>query len=79
MAKSLFLTAYDYGMGAIWSVISAHSADEIKKKYPEFDVFTARPVWMENSEYLSILDDSFYDIDEPNGWLAEFFSSERKL
>jgi hypothetical protein len=73
MAKKLFLTAYDYGMGAIWLVMSAHAAKQITDKYPLFKVISPRPNWMCDAEYLNILENWFFDIDdEPSGWLLGF-------
>jgi hypothetical protein len=73
MTKKIFLTAYDYGMGAIWLVFSAHDANQIIDKYPLFKIISPRPIWMNDSEYVNILDNWFFDIDdEPSGWLLEF-------
>jgi hypothetical protein len=30
-----FLVAYDYGMGGLWAVVIADSADQITTRYPE--------------------------------------------
>ena len=35
---SEFLVVYDYGMGALWAVVLADSADEITARYPEITI-----------------------------------------
>lgn len=60
--KHRFLVAYDYGMGGLWGVILARSADEIRAVYPELAVVDAQPAWMEDEE-LRGLEEAPYDID----------------
>ena len=42
-----FLVAYDYGMGGVWAIVLADSADEITTRYPEVVIVTDRPAWMD--------------------------------
>jgi hypothetical protein len=79
MQKKLFLTVYDYGMGGIWVVISAHTEKQITVKYPLFTVMSTRPDWMDDAQYLKILENWFFDIDdEPSGWLLDFNNTDNK-
>jgi hypothetical protein len=61
-AKRPFLVAYDYGMGGLWGVMYARSAEEIHTAYPELVIIDTPPVWMDTEE-LQHLQDSPYDID----------------
>ena len=68
--KREFLTVYDYGMGGIWMVFRARSANEIVQKYPMLIPFGERPAWMTAEVHVRIRANRFYDIDEePTGWL----------
>jgi hypothetical protein len=68
--KTGHLIVYDYGMGGVWGVMHARSADEICRRYPELKVIDARPEWLNEELYANIVDKSSYDIDEePTGWL----------
>ncbi len=67
--KSPFLVAYDYGMGGLWGVMLARSADEITRTYPELGIAAEHPAWMSAEEYERLADDP-YDIDgAPRGLL----------
>jgi hypothetical protein len=68
--KNSFLVVHDYGMGGVWSIISARSKDEILQKYPMLSVCEARPNWMTDEHYRNIAATRTIDIDEePSGWL----------
>jgi hypothetical protein len=68
-SKSPFLVAYDYGMGGLWGVMLARSADEIRTIYPELGIAGERPAWMSEETYEQLADDP-YDIDgAPRGLL----------
>ena len=41
-----YLTAYSYGQGAVWTFVVAESADEIREKYPDLELFAEPPPWM---------------------------------
>lgn len=73
MTKKIYLTAYDYGMGAIWLLFSANSEKQILEKYPLFQIVSQRPVWLNDKEYVNLINNWYFDIDdEPHGWLLEF-------
>jgi|GEM_PF-1319079 len=66
--KKDFLVVYDYGMGGVWAVIQARSAEEITAKYPVLEVMERRPAWMSRLEYDRLRRKERYDIDRPSGW-----------
>jgi hypothetical protein len=68
--KKRFLVCYDYGMGGVWAIIDAHSSDEIIQRYPMLNVKEARPPWMNDDLYSSIVARSFDIDDPPPDWLV---------
>lgn len=48
---SEFLVLYDYGMGGLWAVVIANSADEILSRYPEVRIANERPAWMNHTMF----------------------------
>lgn len=70
--KERFLVVHDYGMGGVWAIIHARSREEIYGKYPDIKVLDARPGWMSDADYETIVSRLSYDIDdEPQGWLSK--------
>jgi hypothetical protein len=62
-----YLAVYDYGMGGVWVVVSADSADAVTDKYPELEVFEERPAWLNDEQYAQL---ERHNIDEsPTGFL----------
>lgn len=60
--KRAFLVAYDYGMGGLWGVLHARSAEEILTAYPELAIADKVPSWM-SADRLAELEETPYDID----------------
>ena len=64
--------AVDYGQGGIWLVIRAESADEMKERYPELDVFDEPPRFLTSGVVERTRAKRSYDLDdEPTGYLAD--------
>ena len=61
--KRLYLVGYDYGIGGLWGVMFARSAEEIARTYPELRIVHQRPPWMNDELYDRLRDHEFYDID----------------
>lgn len=74
--KRAHLACYDYGMGGIWVLIDAHSAEQVSRGYPEL-VVLERPDWMDDEQLRDLEATMHFDIDEPHGWLAELARSRR--
>jgi hypothetical protein len=65
-----WLIAYDYGMGGLWGVMIAPSAEAIRAKYPELSVVDERPRWMTEERYAKLRSDPLWLDDEvPTGLL----------
>jgi hypothetical protein len=75
--KSDFLVAYDYGMGGLWGVMRARSADEITTTYPELQIASARPKWMSEGRYDDLADHP-YDIDGAPWGLLDALLADRR-
>ena len=70
--KREFFTVDDYGQGGVWLVIRAASADAIKEKYPELEVFDEAPNFLTDEVVERARAKRSYDLDdEPTGYLAE--------
>jgi hypothetical protein len=65
MART-YLVAHDYGMGAVWAVVTADSADAIVRKFPELTVVSCRPPWLNDEEYERL---PRLKLDPPTGFL----------
>ena len=77
--KSLFLVAYDYGMGGLWGAMLARSEAEIKAKYPELGIANERPPWMTDARYEQICNEEQHDIDgAPWGILNAILADREK-
>jgi hypothetical protein len=69
--KLPFLAVYDYGQGGVWTVIFAHTQDEIRSRYPMLKIVDQPPPWMSRDEYSIIYLSKSFDIDaSPPDWLA---------
>jgi hypothetical protein len=74
-----FLVCYDYGMGGLWGILRARSAEEIHEKYPELDIAETRPGWMTEDYFRKIsAPDRLMDIGaEPTSWLLKALIADR--
>jgi hypothetical protein len=69
ISRATFLAAHDYGMGGIWVLIDAQSAEQIERLYPPLKVVHERPEWLDDKQMESIRRLLHFDIDAPTGWL----------
>lgn len=69
-SKRPFLVLYDQGkIGALWGIVEARTADEIRSLYPELEVVEQAPEWMSEGERTRLIQTA-YDIDgAPHGML----------
>lgn len=73
--KKKFFVVYDYGMGGVWSILHARSAEEITQKYPMLLAQMQQPDWMNAEMLQTIADHRTFDIDEPpTGWLLDLLA-----
>ena len=59
-----FLTAYDYGQGAVWCFIWADSRDDVAAKYPDLTVVDEPPEWMTDDSLRLIRERMTFEIDD---------------
>ena len=77
--KREFFAVDDYGQGGIWLAIRAESADAIKEKYPELDVFDEPPQFLTAEVVERTRMKRSYDLDdEPTGYLADIAADRRR-
>jgi len=62
--------AYDYGMGGLWAILIAPSADAITEKYPELVVAPERPPWMDDDRFEQLRGEPLRLDDPPLGILT---------
>lgn len=75
MEKREFLAVDDYGTGGLWFKIKAHSAVDIRARYPQLTVFeeNERPEWMTDEWEEDFTRNSRFDIDADEGtFLARY-------
>lgn len=75
--KHEFLVCYDYGMGGLWGVFMARTAEEITDVYPELTVVTERPKWMTEENYQRLRDRELHDVDGAPGGILNAILSDR--
>jgi hypothetical protein len=64
------LVCYDYGMGGLWGVLIAPSVSAILGRYPELDVASTWPKWLEEDRLQAMQEDPLWlDDDPPQGLL----------
>lgn len=72
MPTNSFLVLYDYGQGGLWAVIVADSAEQVRQRYPELEVFESPPEGLSIEVVAKIREQGEIGIDDPPvGWLAE--------
>lgn len=72
MLTRRFYVVYDYGQGGLWAIIHAQNADQVRRRYPELEVFESRPEWLSTDVLAMIRDQGEMSIDGPPiGWLAD--------
>jgi hypothetical protein len=62
--KRPFLTLYEYDEGAVWTVLLADSADEVRMKYPELLIIDQVPSTMGPDELRDIESQRTLDVDD---------------
>ncbi|MGO8873268.1 MAG: hypothetical protein ACLQPH_18050 [Acidimicrobiales bacterium] len=70
--------AYDYGMGGLWAIPIAPSADAITEKYPELVVAAERPPWMDDDRFEQLRTEPLLLDDPPSGILTAIVAQRDK-
>lgn len=67
-----WLVCFDYGQGGLWAVIRADSAEQVRQRYPQLQVFEDRPAFLDEDQLAKVRHDCSCDVDAPpTGWLAQ--------
>lgn len=71
MLTRSFYVLYDYGQGGLWAIIRAQNAEQVRRRYPELEVFESPPEVLSADVLAMIRDRGEFGIDDPPvGWLA---------
>jgi len=72
MSHTEFLVLYDYGQGGSWALVRADSADDVRQRFPEVQVFEERPAMVSAEMLGAIRAAGVVDVDGlATGWLAQ--------
>ena len=72
MDRREFLVLYDYGQGGLWALVRAGSPEQVRRRYPQLQVFDERPPMVSDAMFAAIESGGVVDVeDPPTGWLAE--------
>lgn len=72
MSRPTFWVLYDYGQGGLWAIIHADSAEQIRARYPQLQVFGDPPRSLDAAVMESIRRQGARDIDDPpTDWMAD--------
>ena len=58
------LVAYEYGNGAAWGYVVAHSAADIVEALPELDVVDEAPTWLTTEDLGAVHEYCTYALEE---------------
>jgi hypothetical protein len=76
--KRPFLTLYEYDEGAVWTVLLAESADEVRMKYPELLIIDQVPPTMGPDELRDIESRRTLDVDDTTDPLLASLRENRR-
>ena len=72
VGRQEFFVLHDYGQGGLWAILRAESAEQVRRNYPDVEVFEGRPPMLDDATVAAIRRAGVRDIDDPpGGWLAE--------
>lgn len=72
MSRKEFLVLYDYGQGGLWACIRADTAQQIRDRHPQLQVFEETPSFLSADMLADLQRKPAVDIDDPpTGWLAD--------
>ena len=73
-----YLVLYDYGQGGLWAIVRADSADQIRQRWPQLEVFDRRPASMGDHQFAEIRGHGISDLGAPSAdWLDSLASAAK--
>jgi hypothetical protein len=71
-----FLVLYDCGQGGLWAIVRADSADQVRQRWPQLEVFDRRPAAMDDRLYVEIRGRGIRGLEATDAvWLASLASA----
>jgi hypothetical protein len=74
VAGKSFLVVYEYGMGGLWAIMHADSAEAIADRYPELTIVKSRPAWMTDERFANL---GHYELDSEPADLIRAIVADR--
>lgn len=73
MPSSEYYVLYDYGQGGLWAIVTADSAESVRRRLPQVTVFEAPPPQLDAAALAAVRAAGVQCIGEGplTGWLAE--------
>lgn len=67
-----FFVLYDYGQGGLWAILAADSAEQIRRRFPQVQVFDGAPPMLGPGAVAAIRKAGVQSLDGGplQGWLA---------
>jgi hypothetical protein len=66
-----YLVLYDYGQGGLWALVRADSADQIRERWPQLEVYDRRPAIMDDRLYAEVCGRGIRNLDSLDAdWFA---------
>lgn len=66
-----YLVSYDYGQGGLWAFVRADSADQIRKRWPQLEVYDHRPAIMDDRLFAEVCGRGIRNLDALDAdWFA---------
>ena len=72
MTRPIFWACWNYGQGALWTLVRANSADQVRTRFSEVEVFEAAPTTLDEDTRAIISKSGVQDVEAaPSGWLKD--------
>lgn len=77
--KCEYFVLYDYGQGGLWAIVTAESAEQILRRFPDVSVFDVPPasLSMEAVAAIRAQGPQAIDANPLSGWLADLDALQR--
>lgn len=76
MTAREFYVLYDYGQGGLWAILVAESAEQVRGRFPQLQVFEEAPAVLAPAVLDKIRQSGVFRLDDlAPGWLADLAES----
>lgn len=79
MTTREFYVLYDYGQGGLWAILRAESAEQVRERFPQLQVFEEAPGVLGLEVLEKIRQSGVFRLDDlAAGWLPGLAESNRR-